>query len=92
MAGLVVIIVFVGIAMLVFWLYQIVSLMDMPDDAFPGRHDKIIWVALLVLLPVLGAIAFAMWKPVVRDDREMDAAVSNVADSLKKPHAATDPT
>ena len=92
MAGLVIIIVFVGIAMLVFWLYQVVSLMDMPDEAFPGRYDKIIWVVLLVLVPVLGAIAFAMWKPVVRDDREMDAAVSNVADSLNKSQTSTNAT
>lgn len=40
------------------WVHQFVTLMSMADDAFPGRHDKLVWVALMLLLPPAGMLAF----------------------------------
>ncbi len=39
------------------WFEEILWLMRQSDDVFPGRHDKLIWAAMLVLLPPLGVIA-----------------------------------
>jgi hypothetical protein len=39
------------------------DLMTMPDDEFPGRFDKALWVLVFVTLFVLVApIAFGLWK------------------------------
>jgi hypothetical protein len=47
----------------VFWIAQFIDLMAMPDDDFPGRFDKILWVvAFLVLFVVVAPIAFGLWK------------------------------
>ena len=32
--------------------------MQVPDSAFPGRSDKLVWALLLVLLPPIGAPLF----------------------------------
>ena len=52
----------VGVALLIFWLSQILALMRMADDEFVGRYDKPLWVAILILLSVPGAALFAYWR------------------------------
>ena len=53
---------FLGGLMAIFWFWQLTSLMLMSDDAFPGRYDKLIWAAILILLNALGAAVFVYWK------------------------------
>ena len=45
------------------WIWQFLDLMLMPDEDFPGRFDKVLWVVGFVVLFVLVApIAFGIWK------------------------------
>jgi hypothetical protein len=34
------------------------------DDAFPGRHDKLIWALLLFILPPVGVWLFRSYREV----------------------------
>ena len=52
----------VGFACLLLWAVSIVVLMDRRDDEFPGRFDKPIWAAIILLVPILGSIVFLIWK------------------------------
>ena len=52
----------VVVALLTFWLSQIMALMRMADDEFVGRYDKPLWAAILIFLSVLGAALFAYWR------------------------------
>jgi hypothetical protein len=46
-----------------FWIAQFIDLMMMPDDDFPGRFDKVLWVVVFLVLFVLVApVAFGLWK------------------------------
>lgn len=59
MECLAVLLTLVSLLVLLFWLLQFVRMMRMPDAAFPGRHDKILW---LVTFLVIGVVApFAFW-------------------------------
>ena len=44
------------------WSRQFRFLMAQPDDAFPGRFDKPIWAALMILLPPLGLPTFWAYR------------------------------
>lgn len=44
------------------WIREIVQLMGLSDDAFPGRHDKALWLALMVVLPPIGVPAFCIFR------------------------------
>lgn len=46
----------------IFWAHQLLTLMWMPDDAFPGRYDKLIWAGILIFTFVIGAIVFLIWR------------------------------
>jgi hypothetical protein len=47
----------------VFWVVQFIDLMLMPDEDFPGRFDKVLWVAVfLVLFFLVAPLAFGLWK------------------------------
>jgi hypothetical protein len=47
----------------ILWVVQFMDLMTMPDDEFPGRFDKALWVLVFLVLSVLVApIAFGLWK------------------------------
>jgi hypothetical protein len=50
----------VGAAIL--WVYELVQLMALGDGDFPGRHDKVLWVAAFLVGNVLGAVAFHYWR------------------------------
>ena len=45
-----------------FWVWQFLSLMGLPDSVFVGRYDKLIWAAAVIFLFVLGAFVFFLWK------------------------------
>lgn len=44
------------------WVVEFVTLMGLGDEAFPGRFDKLIWVALMVCLPPVGLISFRVFR------------------------------
>lgn len=44
------------------WFREFTGLMAMGDECFPGRHDKLIWVGLMVFLPPVGLAAFRMFR------------------------------
>jgi len=51
-----------GLLLVYLWIREIVHLMGLSDDAFPGRHDKLMWFVLLVGLPPIGVPAFAIFR------------------------------
>lgn len=44
------------------WQREFLFLMDQRDDAFPGRHDKLIWAALLVTAAPIGLWFFRSYR------------------------------
>lgn len=56
----------VGVVIAGVWFYQFVQLMLLSDSDFPGKHDKILWVAAFVLVFVLAPFAFLWWKSAYR--------------------------
>lgn len=42
----------------VFWIWQFLSLMALPESSFKGRYDKLIWAIALIFLTVLGLSFF----------------------------------
>ena len=54
---------FIGLPLFIFWLVQFGNLMGRSDDSFPGRYDKLIWGTALIFLGVLGAVAYVIARP-----------------------------
>ncbi|MBX2850411.1 MAG: PLDc N-terminal domain-containing protein [Phycisphaeraceae bacterium] len=50
-----------GLLLLVFWITQFISMMNMDDSDFNGRYDKLIWASVLIFLNIFGAIVFWIW-------------------------------
>lgn len=46
------------------WVREFVGLMSLGDESFPGRYDKLIWAALLVVLPPVGLVTFSVYRKV----------------------------
>jgi hypothetical protein len=44
------------------WVSQLLALMNMKDDAFPGRYDKPLWFVVIFMGSLLGAVIFWFWK------------------------------
>jgi hypothetical protein len=44
------------------WRHEFVFLMSLRDDEFPGRRDKLVWVALMIFLPPVGIWAFRGYR------------------------------
>ena len=55
------------------WFEEMVWLMRQPDEVFPGRYDKLIWVALLIALPPLGVPALWAFRR-KEQGKQVDAA------------------
>ena len=50
---------FVGCVLLIrSWAREFLFLMRLSDDVFPARHDKLVWVGLMVGLPPVGYLLF----------------------------------
>jgi len=73
--------VLIAAVLLLFWLAELLSLMMMTDDEFPGR-----------LLPIVGAILFAIWKRMFQTQREANAVADDVTDLIERSRADTDAT
>ncbi len=56
--------------LVLFWMYQFIQLMLLSDSDFPGRNDKILWVAAFILVFFLAPFAFRHWKTAYRMMRE----------------------
>lgn len=52
---------------LLFWGYQFVQLMLMPDDDFPGRFDKVTWGVVFVLAIPLAPFVFLFWRGALKE-------------------------
>jgi len=61
LTGLLAVAIVVGL-LLWLWVREFAGMMAISDDAFPGRLDKPIWAAAMLLLPPVGAIAFAVFR------------------------------
>lgn len=46
------------------WLREFEFLIQLRDDAFPGRNDKLIWALLLIVLPPVGVWLFHSYRGV----------------------------
>lgn len=55
-------IIIVGGALVVFWVWQFILLMLSRDDEFPGRNDKLIWVVVFLLLVPLAPLAYYFFR------------------------------
>lgn len=56
-AVLAAVVVFIGL-----WMYEISLLMRAGDDAFPGKSDKVLWLALLLVAPPVGLLLFRSYR------------------------------
>jgi len=54
--------VLLGLLLLAFWIHELVYLLSLPDDVFPGRYDKILWFCVVFFAPLLGALIFYGWR------------------------------
>ena len=63
---LLIIIPYVGLLIALVWIYQFIQLMLLSDSDFPGKHDKILWVAAFLLLFPVAPFAFLWWKAAYR--------------------------
>lgn len=61
------------------WFRDFAYLMTQPDEAFPGRYDKLIWALLLVVLPPVGVLAFWSYRR-AQQGEEAVAAKPRAAD------------
>ena len=46
----------------IFWVYQFVQLMLLPEADFPGKYDKFLWTAAFIFVFLLAPFAFYGWK------------------------------
>jgi hypothetical protein len=44
--------------LIVFWLVQFIHMMRLPDGAFPGRYDKVLWLVTFLVASFLAPLAF----------------------------------
>ena len=56
------------------WRHEFVILMAQPDNVFPGRHDKLIWVLMFLILPPLAVGSFRAYRGVSVKSAETRAA------------------
>jgi len=73
------------IAFAVLWTWAFFSLMAMPDSAFKGRNDKLIWAVLMIVLLPFGVFIFHLWRFSQRTEDLVGKELVEILDS-----AATD--
>jgi len=52
----------IGVLFFRAWRHEFVTLMGCDENAFAGRFDKLIWVALMVLVPPIGYTCFRAYR------------------------------
>ena len=63
--------VIVAICLCSFWIEELVRLMSLTDDCFPGRYDKVIWAAIIFFGSIFGAFVFWLWTHARRAEMEV---------------------
>ena len=53
---------FLILYIVIFWIKQLLDLMSHKDDSFPGKYDKVIWVAILIIFGFIGAYIYVIFK------------------------------
>lgn len=56
------VLIIVGVLLLIFWLLELLVLMNMTGDQFPWRYDKALWFVIVFFGSALGAFVFWMWQ------------------------------
>jgi hypothetical protein len=56
------------------WKHEFVRLMLTPERSFPGRYDRLIWAALMVLLPPVGIGFFRAYRRAIAAETDGEAA------------------
>ncbi len=56
----------IGVAIALVWVYQFIQLMLLSDADFPGSRDKMLWVAAFLLAFPVAPFAFLWWKSAYR--------------------------
>lgn len=51
-----------AIPSLIIWLWQLIHLMSISANDFGSPADKTLWVVILLVTGVFGAVAFHLWK------------------------------
>lgn len=46
------------VALVAAWVHEFVFLMRLAPEAFPSRHDRLVWIVLMLLVPPVGLLAF----------------------------------
>jgi hypothetical protein len=46
-----------------FWFAQVLDLLNRSDNDFPERNDRVVWLMVVLLVPVVGAILYASRRP-----------------------------
>jgi len=49
--------------LIIFWCMQFAALMEMSDEEFIGKNDKLIWALAMLLMSFIGAFLFWLNKP-----------------------------
>ena len=75
----------IAIPLLIIWMRQILALMKMTDDQFPGKYDKALWLIVVFFGGILGAFIFCYSRPtkkVVSDfEKDLDDIVASRPDN-----------
>ncbi|MHC4253242.1 MAG: hypothetical protein ACYS9X_29330 [Planctomycetota bacterium] len=74
----------VALPLVIFWACQLLSLMRMRDEEFPGRYDKILWFIIVFFGSLLGALIFWLWKVGRADERELASEMGEIVSSALK--------
>ena len=61
----------IATCLFLFWIKQMVRLMGLTDDCFPGRYDKVIWAVIVFFGSILGAFVFWLWMQARREEMEI---------------------
>ncbi len=54
----------IALALALVWVFQFVHLMSLDDEAFPGQHTRLGWVAAFLVLWMIAPFAFMIWRRV----------------------------
>jgi uncharacterized membrane protein len=46
-----------------FWFAQVLDIVNRSDNDFPERNDRVVWLLVVLLIPIVGAILYASRKP-----------------------------
>ena len=52
----------IAFTVLLFWLKELLILLSMRDQDFPGHNDKLIWFLFMFFGTFLGALVFCYWR------------------------------